>query len=83
MMSRLHGKSLIHSTVDSEVLVHCCEVLLLRKHSFAAMEIMDSIQLHIMSCPSHSNIGTPLATNAAKIVQVLNETVNVIIQVNI
>ncbi|CAI9755743.1 unnamed protein product [Fraxinus pennsylvanica] len=65
VMSRLQGKILIPSTVDSEGLIHCCDNADIKETLIAAMERMDSIQLHIMSCPNQGNIGTPLATGAA------------------
>lgn len=65
VMSRLQGKSLMPSIVDSEGLIHCCDNADIKETLISAMDIMESIQLHVMSYPNHINVGTPLATGAA------------------
>ncbi|KAL2545055.1 hypothetical protein Fot_14288 [Forsythia ovata] len=65
VMSRLQGKSLMPSTVDSEGLIHCCDNADIKETLISAMDRMDSIQFYIMSCSNHINTGTPPPTGAA------------------
>lgn len=52
VISRLQGKSLMPSTVDTEGLIHCCDDADIRQTLFTAMENTDNIKLHIMSWPN-------------------------------
>ncbi|KAH6804720.1 hypothetical protein C2S51_032967 [Perilla frutescens var. frutescens] len=65
VISRLQGKSLMPSTVDSDGLIHCCDNADIRHELFLAMEKADSVQLHLMSWPNETVATSPVAGAAA------------------
>ncbi|KAI3468079.1 hypothetical protein Pfo_024742 [Paulownia fortunei] len=65
VISRLQGKSLMPSTVDSEGLIHCCDNADIKQALFSALEKTDSIQLHIMSWPNETVAAPPVSGAAA------------------
>ncbi|KAK6162020.1 hypothetical protein DH2020_001861 [Rehmannia glutinosa] len=65
VISRLQGKSLMPSTVDSEGLIHCCDNADIKQALFSALEKTDSIKLHIMSWPPSQTVAAPPASGAA------------------
>ncbi|KAG8375726.1 hypothetical protein BUALT_Bualt10G0130400 [Buddleja alternifolia] len=65
VISRLQGKSLMPSTVNSEGLIHCCYNADIKQELFSAMEKTDSIQLHIMSWPNDIVAAAPPVSCAA------------------
>ncbi|KAL1532604.1 hypothetical protein AAHA92_32591 [Salvia divinorum] len=64
VISRLKGKSLMPSTVDSDGLIQCCDNADIRRELFFAMEKADSIQLHLMSWPSEAVVSSPASVVA-------------------
>ncbi|KAK6119696.1 hypothetical protein DH2020_046564 [Rehmannia glutinosa] len=65
VISRLQGKSLMPSTVDSEGLIHCCDYADIKQALFSALEKTDSIKLHIMSWPGQTAAVPPVSGAAA------------------
>ncbi|XP_051119601.1 uncharacterized protein LOC127243557 [Andrographis paniculata] len=63
IVSRLQGKSLTPSTVDSEGLIHCCDNNEIKEALFSAMERRDSIQLHVMSWPKKTTAASSAPTS--------------------
>ncbi|KAL8063145.1 hypothetical protein ABFS82_01G009200 [Erythranthe guttata] len=65
VISRLQGKSLMPSTVDSEGLIHCCDNGDIKEALFSALEKMDSVQVHIMGWPNQTVAAPPVSAAAA------------------
>ncbi|XP_042032842.1 uncharacterized protein LOC121779561 [Salvia splendens] len=62
VISRLKGKSLMPSTVDSDGLIQCCDN---KRELFFAMEKADGIQLHLMSWPNEAAVSSTASAIAA------------------
>ncbi|XP_047965745.1 uncharacterized protein LOC125210218 [Salvia hispanica] len=65
VISRLKGKSLMPSTVDSDGLIQCCDNADIRRELIFAMEKADGIQLHLMSWPNDTVVSSPASAVAA------------------
>lgn len=65
VISRLQGKSLMPSSVDSEGLIHCCENADIKHALFSALERTEGIQLHFMGWPNQTVSDPPVSAAAA------------------
>ncbi|PIN24000.1 hypothetical protein CDL12_03303 [Handroanthus impetiginosus] len=65
VISRLQGKSLKPSIVDSEGLIHCCDNADIKETVSSAIEKSESIQIHIMSWPNQTVPAAPSSSAAA------------------
>ncbi|KAK8544613.1 hypothetical protein V6N13_045696 [Hibiscus sabdariffa] len=54
VISRLEGKSVTPSSVDSDGFIHCCDHNEIQDTLISAIEGMDIIQLHIMAWPNQT-----------------------------
>ncbi|KAI9118621.1 hypothetical protein K1719_010953 [Acacia pycnantha] len=66
VMSRLHGKSVMPSTVCSEGLIHCCDHSHIKDSLCSALDGNDPIEMHIMAWPHQTRLTPfqPLASQA-------------------
>ncbi|KAE8689078.1 Transducin family protein / WD-40 repeat family protein [Hibiscus syriacus] len=56
VISRLEGKSVMPSSVDSDGFIHCCDHNEIKDTLTSAIEGMDIVQLHIMAWPNQTRL---------------------------
>ncbi|KAL4296691.1 hypothetical protein GQ457_12G021350 [Hibiscus cannabinus] len=67
VISRLEGKSVTPSSVDSDGFIHCCDHNEIQDTLISAIEGMDIIQLHIMAWPNQTRPENSQAVAAASL----------------
>lgn len=67
VVSRLEGKSLMPSNINSAGLINCCDHNEIRDTLISAMDRMDSIVLHIMAWPNKTHSHDDRAIGAASL----------------